>query len=112
MECECPRFASCRTVLTRCHSLSLTLPDVHYFCNIYRLSMIHAFSRYSPPYKSLAPHDSRVLVVRLRPTNGKWTVSRAEFSVSSSSDVSAVGPKRFVEELHFLLVVSSPKVFP
>jgi len=62
--------------------------------------------------------------------NGKWTASRAKFFVScSSSNISAAGPERLVEELLFLfliwlvqktvderkgglLVVSAPKVSP
>ena len=65
-----PLYTNC-TVLTRCHSLSLMLPDVHSFCNSYRLSDLRFLSLPGPTLlESFAPHGSRVLVVRLSPTTG------------------------------------------
>ena len=51
MEGEWPWSASCRAVLTGCHSPSLKLPDVHSFCSVYHLLMIsYIFSRYPADY--------------------------------------------------------------
>ena len=54
MEGERSLSASCRTVLTRCHSLSSNLPDVHSFCGLYHLSVISdIFSRYPTNHSHL-----------------------------------------------------------
>jgi len=101
MEGERSWFASCCTVLTGCHSLSLKPPDVHSFCSLYRLSMIDDLLHFLPlPYTAWLSRFG----CDFEADNEKWTAIRAEFSVSSSSDVLAAGPERLIEELHFLLL--------